>query len=93
MRIRAGGDQRWSSLPRPHGLIRAAFARSTGSRCRRVFFVYCSKPFIVARLLCCLFLDLIWRNLLYIPVERETLFRVSLGRGRWRVCRLAQFAL
>jgi len=27
-----------------------------------------------------LFVDLIWRNLLYIPVERETLFRVSLGR-------------
>jgi hypothetical protein len=26
-----------------------------------------------------LFVDLIWRNLLYIPVERETLFRVSLG--------------
>jgi transposase len=25
-----------------------------------------------------LFVDLIWRNLLYIPVERETLFRVSL---------------
>jgi hypothetical protein len=42
--------------------------------------VYCSKPFIVARLLCCLFLDLIWRNLLYIPVERETLFRVSLEK-------------
>jgi hypothetical protein len=29
-------------------------------------------------LLCCLFVDLIWRNLLYLPVERETLFRVSL---------------
>jgi len=43
--------------------------------------VYCSKPFIVARLLCCLFVDLIWRNLLYIPVERETLFRVSLARS------------
>jgi len=42
--------------------------------------VYRSNPFIVARLLCCLFVDLIWRNLLYIPVERETLFRVSLGR-------------
>jgi hypothetical protein len=26
-----------------------------------------------------LFVDLIWRNLLYIPVERETLFRVSLA--------------
>jgi hypothetical protein len=25
-----------------------------------------------------LFVDLIWRNLLYIPVERETLFRLSL---------------
>jgi hypothetical protein len=25
-----------------------------------------------------LFVDPIWRNLLYIPVERETLFRVSL---------------
>jgi hypothetical protein len=37
-----------------------------------------SKPFIVARLLCCLFVDLIWRNLLYLPVERETLFRLSL---------------
>jgi len=41
--------------------------------------VYRSKPFIVARVLCCLFVDLIWRNLLYLPVERETLFRVSLG--------------
>jgi len=40
--------------------------------------VYRSKPFIVARLLCCLFVDLIWRNLLYFPVERETLFRLSL---------------
>jgi len=40
--------------------------------------VYRSKPFIVARLLCCWFVGLIWRNLLYIPVERETLFRVSL---------------
>jgi hypothetical protein len=38
-----------------------------------------SKPFIVARLLCCLFVDLIWRNLLYLPVERETLFRLSLA--------------
>jgi len=42
--------------------------------------VYRSKPFIVARLLCCWFVGLIWRNLLYIPVERETLFRVSLGQ-------------
>jgi hypothetical protein len=25
-----------------------------------------------------LFVDLIWRNLLYLPVERETLFRLSL---------------
>ena len=25
-----------------------------------------------------MFVDLIWRNLLYIPVERETLFRLSL---------------
>jgi len=40
--------------------------------------VYRSKPFIVARVLCCLFVDLIWRNLLYILVERETLFRLSL---------------
>jgi hypothetical protein len=40
--------------------------------------VYRSKPFIVARLLCCLVVDLIWRNLLYLPVERETLFRLSL---------------
>ena len=31
------------------------------------------------RALCCLLVDLIWRNLLYIPVERETLFRVSLA--------------
>src|ERR1700687_3240386 len=52
---------------------------SSRNTCRRVFLVYRSKPFIVARLLCCLFVDLIWRNLLYIPVERETLFRVSLG--------------
>jgi hypothetical protein len=37
--------------------------------------VYRSKPFIVARLLCCLFLDLIWRNLLYIPVERGDLIQ------------------
>jgi len=44
--------------------------------------VYRSKPFIVARVLCCLFVDLIWRNLLYILVERETLFRLSLGVGR-----------
>jgi hypothetical protein len=44
--------------------------------------VYRSKPFIVARVLCCLFVDLIWRNLLYIPVERETLFRVSLALGK-----------
>jgi hypothetical protein len=28
-----------------------------------------------------LFVDLIWRNLLYIPVERETLFRVSLAQS------------
>src|ERR1022692_1203824 len=49
---------------------------------RRVFFVYRSKPFIVARLLCCLFVDLIWRNLLYIPVERETLFRLSLANNK-----------
>jgi hypothetical protein len=50
--------------------------------------VYRSKPFIVARVLCCLFVDPIWRNLLYIPVERETLFRVSLARKRLgRVCR------
>jgi hypothetical protein len=41
--------------------------------------VYRSKPFIVARLLCCLVVDLIWRNLLYLPVERETLFRLSLA--------------
>jgi hypothetical protein len=26
-----------------------------------------------------LFVDLIWRNLLYLPVERETLFRLSLA--------------
>jgi CRP/FNR family cyclic AMP-dependent transcriptional regulator len=26
-----------------------------------------------------LFVNLIWRNLLYIPVERETLFRLSLS--------------
>src|ERR1700687_1523195 len=52
---------------------------SSRNTCRRVFLVYRSKPFIVARLLCCLFVDLIWRNLLYIPVERETLFRVSLA--------------
>jgi len=37
--------------------------------------VYRSKPFIVARLLCCLFVDLIWRNLLYIPVERGDLIQ------------------
>jgi hypothetical protein len=41
--------------------------------------VYRSKPFIVARVLCCLFVDLIWRNVLYITVERETLLRVSLA--------------
>jgi hypothetical protein len=45
----------------------------------RVFFVYHSKPVIIARVLCCLFTDLIWRNLLYLPVERETLIRVSLA--------------
>jgi TonB-like protein len=28
-----------------------------------------------------LFVDLIWRNLLYIPVEREILFRLSLISG------------
>src|SRR2546426_1241544 len=60
-----------------HGTTCSISSRNT---CRRVFFVYRSKPFIVARLLCCLFVDLIWRNLLYIPVERETLFRVSLGK-------------
>jgi hypothetical protein len=43
--------------------------------------VYRSKPFIVARLLCCLVVDLIWRNLLYLPVERETLFRLSLAES------------
>src|ERR1700690_2817689 len=59
-----------------HGTTSSISSRNT---CRRVFFVYRSKPFIVARLLCCLFVDLIWRNLLYIPVERETLFRVSLA--------------
>src|SRR2546421_2213253 len=59
-----------------HGTTCSISSRNT---CRRVFFVYHSKPFIVARLLCCLFVDLIWRNLLYIPVERETLFRVFLA--------------
>jgi Hsp20/alpha crystallin family len=48
--------------------VRAAFWRSK-----------VEHPFIVASVLCCLFVDLIWRNLLYIPVERETLFRVSLS--------------
>src|ERR1039458_2008003 len=62
-----------------HGTTCSISSRNT---CRRVFFVYCSKPFIVARLLCCLFVDFIWRNLLYIPVERETLFRVSLGQTK-----------
>jgi hypothetical protein len=28
-----------------------------------------------------LVVDLIWRNLLYLPVERETLFRLSLDWG------------
>src|SRR5580704_635123 len=59
-----------------HGTTCSISSRNT---CRRVFFVYRSKPFIVARLLCCLVVDLIWRNLLYLPVERETLFRLSLG--------------
>ena len=48
---------------------------ATRNTCRRVFLVYRSKPFIVARLLCCLFVDLIWRNLLYIPVERGDLIQ------------------
>jgi hypothetical protein len=48
---------------------------SSRNTCRRVFFVYRSKPFIVARVLCCLFVDLIWRNLLYIPVERGDLIQ------------------
>src|SRR5882672_5856751 len=61
-----------------HGTTCSISSRNT---CRRVFFVYRSKPFIVARLLCCLFVDLIWRTLLYLPVERETLFRLSLDCG------------
>jgi hypothetical protein len=28
--------------------------------------VYRSKPVIIASVLCCLFVDVIWRNLLYI---------------------------
>src|SRR5271167_2412242 len=52
---------------------------SSKNTCRRVFFVYRSKPFIVARLLCCLFVDLIWRNLLYIPVERGDLIQSLLS--------------
>src|SRR2546426_115012 len=66
-----------------HGTTCSISSRNT---CRRVFFVYRSKPFIVARLLCCLFVDLIWRNLLYIPVERETLFRVSLDKPSEAIC-------
>src|ERR1700690_3263515 len=69
-----------------HGTTSSISSRNT---CRRVFFVYRSKPFIVARLLCCLFVDLIWRNLLYIPVERETLFRVSLEHRQAAIHRLA----
>jgi hypothetical protein len=42
-------------------------------------------PFIVARLLCCLFVDLIWRNLLYIPVERGDLIQSLLQFRRLRV--------
>src|SRR5271167_4629048 len=55
-----------------HGTTCSISSRNT---CRRVFLVYRSKPFIVARLLCCLFVDLIWRNLLYSPVEREDLIQ------------------
>src|SRR5271165_3662323 len=55
-----------------HGTTCSISSRNT---CRRVFFVYRSKPFIVARLLCCLCVDLIWRNLLYIPVERGDLIQ------------------
>src|ERR1700687_3561299 len=61
-----------------HGTTSSISSRNT---CRRVFFVYRSKPFIVARLLCCLFVDLIWRNLLYIPVERGDLIQ-SLPRAQ-----------
>src|ERR1700687_4334638 len=62
-----------------HGTTCSISSRNT---CRRVFFVYRSKPFIVARLLCCLFVELIWRSLLYIPVERGDLIQ-SLPRG-WK---------
>src|ERR1700685_1325003 len=43
-----------------HGTTCSISSRNTS---RRVFFVYRSKPFIVARVLCCLFVDLIWRQL------------------------------
>src|SRR2546430_3008045 len=39
----------------------------------RVFFVYRSKPVIIASVLCCLFVDVIWRNLLYIACGKAEL--------------------
>src|SRR6516164_10387715 len=54
---------------------------SSRNMARRVFFVYFSKPVIIARVLCCLFVDLIWRTTYsMLPVEREDLIRVSLAR-------------
>src|SRR5215472_6094448 len=54
---------------------------SSRNMARRVFFVYFSKPVIIARVLCCLFVDVIWRTTYsMLPVEREDLIRVSLDR-------------
>ncbi len=57
--------------------IGSAIPPSVGPNIRtRLSLLSCDR---FARLLCCLFVDLIWRNLLYLPVERETLFRLSLS--------------
>jgi hypothetical protein len=45
--------------------------------------VYRSKPVIIASVLCCLFVDPIWRNLLYIPCGNGELIQTLLsGLGR-----------
>jgi len=48
--------------------------------------VYRSKPFIVARVLCCLFVDLIWRNLLYIACGKGEL---NQSLPRWEMNRVS----
>jgi hypothetical protein len=52
---------------------------SSKNMARRVFFVYFSKPVIIARVLCCLLVDVIWcPTYSMLLVEKEDLIRVSL---------------